>query len=505
MPEHLRAEHIFDVRPPGTPPPLDALPGVRRVGSPVGHHLRTQYFDTADLALRSRGIVLSRRTGGPDAGWQLDLPGTDGQREHHVEPLGAGDEPVPERFVRMTRARARGRPLEPTVHVDVDGSSTVLYGKKEKVLAEFTDDVIRTQSVYPTQVMEERRTWGLRLVDAPGRLVEAAEAAFRDGADHTAAFQGLVPAPDGSDGSRGSRGPGGRGRRSRVPGPKDPISSVLLAYVRQQAETLLSVDPAVRDDEPDAVHQMRVSARRLRSVLASYKKLVDPGTVARLREDLQWLASAVGGTRDIEVMRERLRALIAAEPPELLMGPVAQRIEEELGARYTAAREAALEALESDRYFGLLEALDAFVDSPPLGDAAGRKAGKAAARRLEADRGRVERAVAAAQAVAGTGSEQTALHEVRKCAKRLRYTAESVAPVLGEEAQRTAEEAEAIQEVLGEFQDSIVLRQLLRELAVSVFLEGSNAFALGRLHALEQGRAERAREAFATQWKRSHR
>jgi CHAD domain-containing protein len=275
--------------------------------------------------------------------------------------------------------------------------------------------------------------------------------------------------------------------------------------VRQQAETLLSVDPAVRDDEPDAVHQMRVSARRLRSVLASYKKLVDPGTVARLREDLQWLASAVGGTRDIEVMRERLRALIAAEPPELLMGPVAQRIEEELGARYTAAREAALEALESDRYFGLLEALDAFVDSPPLGDAAGRKAGKAAARRLEADRGRVERAVAAAQAVAGTGSEQTALHEVRKCAKRLRYTAESVAPVLGEEAQRTAEEAEAIQEVLGEFQDSIVLRQLLRELAVSVFLEGSNAFALGRLHALEQGRAERAREAFATQWKRSHR
>ncbi len=89
---------------------------------------------------------------------------------------------------------------------------------------------------------------------------------------------------------------------------------------------------------------------------------------------------------------------------------------------------------------------------------------------------------------------------MRKAAKRLRYAAESAVPVLGDEATDLAARAEEVQEVLGEFQDSVVSRDFLRQLAVQVHLEGGNAFTFGRLHAAEELRGLHAREAFFKLW-----
>ena len=46
--------------------------------------------------------------------------------------------------------------------------------------------------------------------------------------------------------------------------------------------------------------------------------------------------------------------------------------------------------------------------------------------------------------------------------------------------------------MLGEHQDSVVAREALRELGVRMHLDGDNAFTIGRLHALEQTRGEKA-------------
>jgi inorganic triphosphatase YgiF len=43
-------------------------------------HLESVYYDTADLDLRSHGIVLRRRDGDDDTGWQLKVPDIDGGR-----------------------------------------------------------------------------------------------------------------------------------------------------------------------------------------------------------------------------------------------------------------------------------------------------------------------------------------------------------------------------------------------------------------------------------------
>ncbi|PJI51683.1 metal-binding protein, partial [Methylobacterium radiotolerans] len=89
---------------------------------------------------------------------------------------------------------------------------------------------------------------------------------------------------------------------------------------------LLMGPVALRIDEPDAVHQLRVAARRMRSVLATYRKLIDTFTANHPREELKWMAGTVGQARDVEVMRERLKDMAGAEPSDLLMGPVALRI-----------------------------------------------------------------------------------------------------------------------------------------------------------------------------------
>jgi hypothetical protein len=82
----------------------------------------------------------------------------------------------------------------------------------------------------------------------------------------------------------------------------------------------------------------------------------------------------------------------------------------------------------------------------------------------------------------------------------LRFEGESVAPAFGDKATRLAERALDLLEVLGEHQDSVVARAALRDLGVRLHLEGDNAFTIGRLHALEQTRGDRAIAEFDRAW-----
>ncbi len=70
----------------------------------------------------------------------------------------------------------------------------------------------------------------------------------------------------------------------------DPSAGeVLVAYLHAQASELRRHDPLVRRDRPDAVHQMRVAARRMRSVLQAFGRVLDRASVADLVGELAWL------------------------------------------------------------------------------------------------------------------------------------------------------------------------------------------------------------------------
>ena len=241
---------------------------------------------------------------------------------------------------------------------------------------------------------------------------------------------------------------------------------------------------------------MRVAMRRLRSLLATFRPLFDADVVASLRDELKWVAGELGAARDREVVRQRLSTL--ATGPE--KRSVADRIERELGAAESAGVERGLEALDSERYSQLLHDLNSLVADPPWTPDAERSCDDILRRRVRRNWKRLRRRVDSANNEARGADRRAALHEVRKAAKRLRYSAEALVPAYGDDASRLVRRAKRVQTDLGELQDSVVSQQVLYELTSADGIDEHDAFLLGGLHAQERLRAEQAEERFARSW-----
>src|SRR2546421_4989370 len=102
--------------------------------------------------------------------------------------------------------------------------------------------------------------------------------------------------------------------------------AALTAYLAEHVERLAAEDPRARRGEDDAVHQLRVAARRLRSALQSYRRLLDREQTDPVVDALRELAQAFAPARDAEVLHARIRGGLAGLEPELLLGPVQAQV-----------------------------------------------------------------------------------------------------------------------------------------------------------------------------------
>ena len=274
---------------------------------------------------------------------------------------------------------------------------------------------------------------------------------------------------------------------ARAAGPsltaRSPAGEVVLAYVREQVAAVSRNDPLIRQNAPDAVHQMRVATRRARSALQAFGDIAERDATRPLCAELKWLAAALGQARDTEVLLDRLTAELAAIPPILVTGPVAARVNAHFTAELAQASKAALDALDGQRYRRLRDDLDALLADPPLTSKAGSPAGKALARPVRRAERRLQRALAA---VPGAEDRDAAIHEARKAAKRARYAAEAAAPALGDAARTQAAQAKELQQLLGDHHDSVVTRSVLLDLAGKARAAGEDTFTYGLMH---QGQA----------------
>jgi CHAD domain-containing protein len=75
-----------------------------------------------------------------------------------------------------------------------------------------------------------------------------------------------------------------------------------------------------------------------------------------------------------------------------------------------------------------------------------------------------------------------ALHQARKSARRARYASEAMVPAIGGKARRFAKQMKRIQSVLGEHQDSVITREVIRDMGIAAHLAGENAFSYGLLY-----------------------
>ncbi len=495
MDTSVEIERKYDVHENALLPPLIGLPGVTSVEESAGYQLETVYFDTDDLVLAGCGINVRRRTGGGDPGWHLKLPmGRNKRREIH-EPLGSDPDRVPDHLLKFVRVYLRDRTIEPVVRLRIERTVHRLHGEGNSVLAEITDDQVLAENILQ-EPGKQWREWDVELVDGSGDLLNAAKSILTGAGARRAGHASKLA---------WALGEGNRQDESvspRRPRRKDPAGNILLAFVHRQVTELIKHDPGVRSGEPDSVHLMRVSSRRIRSALATYRTLLDPAVADGLRGELKWLADVLGVARDTEIIRSRLRDLISADPAELMMGPISQRIDEELGADHHKARADILAALEDERYYRLLDGLEKLLSAPPLTSSASKPARKSAAALIRKDVRRLRRAVGTAKAAQEGSARDQSLHEARKRAKRLRYAAEAASSVCGNRGARLAAAAHGIQKNLGQYQDSVVIRNLLRRLGVEAHLRGENGFSYGRLHYMEQSRAKESEAEFLKSWKR---
>ncbi|HEX3649131.1 MAG TPA: CHAD domain-containing protein [Pseudonocardiaceae bacterium] len=216
---------------------------------------------------------------------------------------------------------------------------------------------------------------------------------------------------------------------------------------------------AGRADSPESVHQIRVGARRARVALGVDQGVLGP-EAQRLRAELSWLGGLAGGVRDLDVLCEHLTSE-SADLPE----PDLAAFGEVLTALLTSRAEAAsvLErALPRQRYRGLLHAMAAVALGGPDGGAPPdpmsllAKPVKALHRQL---------------AVSGRAPSDDGWHALRIKVKKLRYATEMAGRVAGSKkrADITAltGKAKALQELLGEFQDTVVSEQHVRDLVAT--------------------------------------
>lgn len=495
--ETRETEWKYDAAPGSALPDLAGLPHVAAQSEPEDLTLEATYYDTAAFDLARAGITLRHRSGGGDAGWHVKLPLRPGVRTELRLPPGGE---LPEEFRDLLTARVRGRSLRPVARITTRRRRHSLQDRDGANLAEVVVDAVTAETFGATTTLTR---WGEVEVElaedaAHGRrLLEAADRRLRRNglrrSRHTSkleqALGGALPKP--------TPGPNAEAATSAGEG--------LLAYLRAQVEDLTAWDLLVRRDEPDSVHQMRVTCRRLRSALQGFEPLVNGDETRALIGELRWLGEELGRARDEEVLGEHLSANLSGIPQGLVVGPVQERIDAQYTPRLAASRDSLLEALRSDRYLALLDRLDALLATPPLTERAGLPAGKALPPLVRRAFRRVHRRMkAAAEAPAGP-SRDTALHEARKSAKRARYAAEAVTPVIGKQARRSAKDLKALQTALGEHQDAVIASEAVRQLADLAHAEHENTFTYGLLYHREGEQAWRAQHRAEHVWEHAAR
>lgn len=486
----LEQEVKLDVWPGFTLPELVGIADGVAAVPPVTSHLVATYHDTADLRLARAGISLRHREG-DGTGWTLklpaDVPAPEGSVSRTETTFAGGPEEVPSEVLARLMAWTRNALLVPVARLETERTTVLLRDGEGATLVEVVDDEV---SAYDGSHLALR----FREVE-----VEAGAGAPHD----------LVAKVVARLGEAGARPGGHRSKVARVLGPRaaepgdldvgppgdDPtVAEVLQAGIARSVGLIVHHDAVVRAGlDPEGVHQARVGTRRLRSDLRAFGSLLLPAWATSLRDELSWLADALGAVRDADVLLERLQHRVAELPEDDRAAGTA--LVERLRAEREAARSRLLDVLDDQRYLDLLDRLVDAVHHPAVVARADRPARKVLPGLAAEPWKRLRKAVQALPA----DPPEDQLHAVRIRAKRARYAAEVAALAAGKPARRFAKAVAGLQEVLGGLQDAAVSEAWLR-LAATEVAPAPAAVAL-RLADEERSEIERLRQAWSTAWK----
>ncbi|GHD17891.1 CHAD domain-containing protein [Streptomyces violarus] len=472
-------------------PDLTGVAGVAAVVDKGVAHLDATYYDTADERLAASSVTLRRRTGGSDAGWHLKFPVAPGVRDELHAPLS---DTLPDDLAGLVRSRVRGSELLPVVRLRSDRDLRHLVDADGGLLAEVAVDAVHAERLTPGGGETQ---W----TEIEVELADGGDPALLDKVEKRLRKAGVRPSASASKLARAlAETAPAKKRPSASAGDPETAGDHVLAYVRTQRDAIVELDPAVRRDAEDSVHSMRVATRRLRSTFKSFGSVLDRAATDPVGDELKWLAGELGRDRDREVLTERLTTALDEVPATLVRGPVSERLHTWSSAEHGGARGRLLGVLDSHRYLALLDTLDALIADPPLRKAAGKKPRKVIAKAVKKDFRKVTGLLQQSRELEPGTDRDVAIHEARKKTKRTRYAAEAGGPALGKPAKTLVKSMKALQNLLGEHQDSVMARQTLRELSAVAHAAGESAFTYGLLHEREEQRAVRVEAELPGFW-----
>lgn len=451
--------------------------------------LRATYHDTPDLRLARGGATLRHRTGEGRPTWTLKLPtGRSGERLELS--VAAPATAMPAEIRALVTAQVREAELAEVVRLTTRRDTWSLRDAADEELGELVDDLVSVLSAGKVvarfrELEVERR--GISDADLDSLVHRLVDAGAVPGVFTSKLARALGPrasaAPDVPPASKVRRG--------------DPAAALVAEAVRDGVRRLLSEDPRLRLGRDDAVHQLRVACRRLRSDLATFAPLLVPASVDDVRTELAWLADRLGAARDLEVLRERLAATFRVDPLAPLDDAAFARLDALLADREQGALEQAGRALTEPRYVELLTAVVTLAADPPTTQAAQEPASTV----LPAVVGAVVTDLDAAVERLSLRASDVRWHKARIRAKRARYAAEAAAVALGDQAAATGRAMAAVQSVLGDHQDAAVAADAVLAVAQAHPDDPVLVLLCGRLAERERAAVRDARARFGPVWK----
>ncbi|MEO8266028.1 MAG: CYTH and CHAD domain-containing protein [Ilumatobacteraceae bacterium] len=473
----------------------NAVPGLT-VGPKSVVQLDAVYYDTPTLALARWGVTLRSRSGEAGPVWTLKLPMTkiDSALSRHElmfdEPIG----PVPMAVRQAVRAYTRSEVLGPVVRLQTERTQFTVELDGQPLAKVCDDTVVADGAAKPVNVFREVEVELAADTSAPEAIDAVVARLCRAGCHDD---ERPMPKALRALGPRASDPPD-------AVAPKVGKRATVVRLVRHCLAKSVSqlIDQHARVcvcDDPEALHQFRVAARRLRSDLRTFAPLLDRGWTTWLRDELGWLGSEVGSGRDADVLAARLRSQLRRLPAKdaKAVGGLLERLAE----TKTSASEHVLATLADERYVVLLDALVDAARQPRF--AAGDSAGDRRARPIVAALARKPwRRLRRAVDDLRPDAPDEAIHAIRILAKRARYAADAVVPLYGKPARRFAEALADVQEVLGSYQDTTVAEAWLREAAKAV---PSTRLVAGELIAFERDDRMLLHAEFSKVWKKSSR
>ena len=443
------------------------------------HTFETTYFDTADNALSRAGLALRIRRAGRRRTMTLKWTpqGEAGAfTRGELEAVIHADAPDPQLLgpeaAHMIEQASGGVPLEAR-------SKTIF--KRRAAIVSFNGAQIEAAQDEGRILAGDRKA---RIAELELELKSGDPAAlFEFAAGLTAFGFRVAAAPKGLRGHWLAMGEAPRETRAIAAGlsPDARLDDAIAAILSANLKQFVANWPALSQDCPEAVHQMRVALRRLRSALGLFNRAMPCDAFTRFREEAKRIASAMGPARDQDVLFD----LVEHGPAQALgrdasFDALMKASGRKRAAAYKSVR-ALIEAPETSRFVLEMQAMiarrewrapqadavDAQHDAPSEASApafAAQALDKLDKKARKRGKNLVELA-----------PEQR--HEARIALKNLRYAADFFAPLFGRGrgARRFLRAIGDLQEALGAYNDAIVARSIVAELEQAAGLAAGRA------------------------------